>query len=285
MTPAAEDDWRSRIETVKRRIEERLEEDVPLEALASEANASMFHFHRLFRGFTGETVRSYVRRLRLERAAHRLTRGDADILQIALDSGYDSHEAFTRAFKRHFGAAPSAFRAESRAVRGATAPAPEDIPMDIRIESQPQKRIAYVRRVGPYNEVGNAWATLMKWGWTKMMMGKPETFGLSFDDPDVTPADRLRYEACMVVNDKSKPKGDVHIRELPPMTLAVTLHEGRLDAIGECYSRLFARVASAAIDGRQWKLGDPPALERYLRDPRKVKPEEMRTEIGIPVQA
>ena len=107
---------RERIEAAQRLLESRLDDDLSLDEVAREAHFSPFHFHRLFRGLTGETVRGYVRRLRLERAAHRLVQGEDEILGVALDAGYGSHEAFTRAFREHFGTAPSVFRTERRAV-------------------------------------------------------------------------------------------------------------------------------------------------------------------------
>ncbi len=283
MTIAPEADWRERIDAVRRCIEDRLEEDVPLEVLADVACASVFHFHRVFRGMTGETVRGYGRRLRLERAAHRLTHGDDDILTIALDAGYDSHEAFTRAFRARFGAPPSTFRQERRAVLHARVPDPEEMTMEIHIAERAPTWIASVRHVGPYDQVGEAWKTLMKWGWSKMMFGRAETFGLCFDDPDVTPAERIRYEACMAVKAGTKPKGEVAVRELPGGTYAVAEHVGPYDTLGRTYAGLCAAVAAGPVDGMRWSLGDPPSVEVYLNDPRKTPPEDLRTEVWMPV--
>ncbi|MEO1129122.1 MAG: AraC family transcriptional regulator [Planctomycetota bacterium] len=271
-----------RIEAARRLLEQRLDEQVPLEELAAAAHYSMFHFHRLFRSVVGETVREHQRRLRLERAAHRLVHGDADILSIAIDAGYDSHEAFTRAFRRRFDVAPSAFRDERREVRARKL---EVMQMGaIRIERRQPQRVAYVRHVGPYSGVGDAWATLMKWGWMKMLGGMPETFGLCFDDPDVTPEEKTRYEACMVVNDKAKAKGAVLVKEIPGGVYAVTVHEGPFEAIGQTYAALCGAVASGPVEGRSWTLGDPPSLEKYLTDPRKTDPANLRTEVWMPVQ-
>ncbi len=282
---ASEQDWAARIDAVTRLLEERLDEDVPLEELASAAHYSMFHFHRLFRGLTGETVRERVRRLRLERAAHHLSHSETDILRVALDAGYDSHEAFTRAFKKRFEVTPSVFRTERRALHSPRTEATENTDMNIEIRRQPPVHIASVRHVGPYSEVGKAWAALMKWGWTKMMFGKPETFGLCFDDPEVTPTEHVRYEACMVVDGKTKVKGDVTLKELSGGDFAVALHEGPYDQIGSTYAELFAHVAREPVGGKQWRLGDPPSREVYLNDPRKTKPQDLRTEIWMPVSA
>ena len=287
MKPETENDWQDRIRRAQTLIESRLDEEIPIEELASAVHASLFHFHRVYRGLTGETVREYARRLRLERAAYRLKQGDTDILSVALEARYDSHEAFTRAFKRHFGVTPSAFRAN----KGQEEPPQGEISMKhtddrlspIQIKHCPARFVAYVRHVGPYQEVGQAWRQLMMWGWSKMMFGKPETFGLCYDDPETTPAEKLRYDACMVVGERTRPKGSVQVRPLNEATYAVLRHDGPLESIGETYARLFAEIAQQPIDGIRWRLGDPPSLEWYLTDPRKVRPEAMQTEVGMPV--
>lgn len=271
-----------RIEAARGFLEANLDRDVPLDEVASVAKLSKFHFHRLFRGVTGETVAAYGRRLRLERAAHRLLHTERDILEIALDHGYGSHEAFTRAFASRFGMSPSRFRQERSSMT--REPHPSGLPpIDLRIESRDACTVAAVRHVGPYDQVGDAWQTLMKWGWTKMMFGSPDTFGLAHDDPDHADPATLRYDACMIVKPGTRVKGDVRLQELPATTYAVAAHDGPYTGFGETYARLVTTVAAGPIEGISYGLGDPPALERYLNDPRKTKPEDLRSEIWFPV--
>lgn len=80
------------------------------EALASRLHLSRFHFDRLVSAAAGEPPAALRRRVLLERAAYRLITTDHDVLQVALDAGYSSHEAFTRAFGRAYGQAPSRWR-------------------------------------------------------------------------------------------------------------------------------------------------------------------------------
>lgn len=103
--------------TLVRRVRDRLDGDVSLEALATSAGWSPFHFHRAFRRVTGETPKQYTLRLRLERAAARLAAGRDPVLAVAAAEGFASHEVFTRAFRRRFGCTPTAYRAS--ALRGA----------------------------------------------------------------------------------------------------------------------------------------------------------------------
>ena len=93
-----------------RYIREHISEPLDRETLASIAGFSIPHFHRVFTAHVGESAISYIRRLRLERAARKLRMGAVDITEVALAAGYDTHAAFSKAFKQQFGLSPSEFR-------------------------------------------------------------------------------------------------------------------------------------------------------------------------------
>ncbi|MDP9246346.1 MAG: AraC family transcriptional regulator [Chloroflexota bacterium] len=99
-----------------------LDEDVRGAEIARRAYLSRFHFDRVLRGAIGEPPGTLRRRLLLERAAYRLARSDATATEIAVDAGYESLGAFTRAFGRAFGEPPSAFRGRSPARYWLSAP-------------------------------------------------------------------------------------------------------------------------------------------------------------------
>src|SRR5919201_4075299 len=92
-------------------IESHLAEPLTLDEIANIAGISRFHLVRAFAAATGFSVMRYVRARRLSEAARALAAGAPDILQVALDAEYGSHEAFTRAFREHFGITPEAVRA------------------------------------------------------------------------------------------------------------------------------------------------------------------------------
>jgi len=92
-------------------IESHLAEPLTLEEIAAIGGVSRFHMVRAFAAATGFSVMRYVRARRLSKAARELAAGAPDILSLALESDYGSHEAFTRAFRDHFGVTPEAVRA------------------------------------------------------------------------------------------------------------------------------------------------------------------------------
>jgi AraC family transcriptional regulator len=97
-------------------IEDNLDKDLSIDDVAAAACLSRYHYSRLFRVLTNETVMGYIRRRRLSVAAESLIRTTTPIIDIALASGFDSNEAFTRAFRKMFAMTPSDFRQSQKPV-------------------------------------------------------------------------------------------------------------------------------------------------------------------------
>jgi AraC family transcriptional regulator len=95
-------------------IETHLAEDIALDAVAEACGVSRFHLTRAFGAATGYPIMRYLRGRRLSEAARSLAVGAGDILAVALDAGYGSHEAFTRAFRDQFGLTPETVRGQRR---------------------------------------------------------------------------------------------------------------------------------------------------------------------------
>ena len=91
-------------------IEANLDYDISLSRVASEAGLSQWHFQRIFKALTNETLKTYIRSRRLALALDKLLTTDQRILDIALAAGYESQESFTRVFKETFGLTPNEYR-------------------------------------------------------------------------------------------------------------------------------------------------------------------------------
>lgn len=288
---ATADYYRERILRVLVHIQQHLDDALDLDSLAALAHFSPFHFHRIFRGMVGEGVKEHVRRLRLERAAHELRFGEEQIVRIAFGAGYETHESFTRAFSAMFGAAPSEFRKRRQPVEYPAAGVhfaadgrvvlqtrTGDKTMNVQIESRRGVRVAFVRNVGAYAGAGQAWEKLFTWaGRHGLMMGPVKIFGLAYDDPEVTPEEKLRYDACLEVGPKVQPEGDVGVQELEGGDFATAVHEGSYAKLGETYDALLGGWLPRS--GR--KPGPPPAIQEYLNDPRTTPEAQLRTKIWL----
>ena len=93
-------------------VESHLPDAISLDEIAQSSGVSRFHVTRAFAAATGRSVMGYMRARRLSEAARKLAGGAPDILSVALDAGYGSHEAFTRAFRDAFGTTPELVRAQ-----------------------------------------------------------------------------------------------------------------------------------------------------------------------------
>src|SRR5437588_4764874 len=110
MKPDTRTFYQRAVQRTAERIASGLDEAFDLELLARDAALSPFHFHRVFRGMVGETPLELHRRLRMERAAWRVLNTGDGITAIAFGAGYETHEAFTRAFRASYGSSPSELR-------------------------------------------------------------------------------------------------------------------------------------------------------------------------------
>jgi AraC family transcriptional regulator len=293
-----EHDYRKRILRVLVHIQSNLDQSLPLEELARIAHFSPFHFHRVFRGMVGESVKEHVRRLRLERAAQQLKHYDQPVTRIALDAGYETHEAFTRAFSAAFGASPSQYRAMKRTLASPSVPSgvhfvserePIDFrprrkrgqPMHVRVETFPARRVAFMRQVGPYRRVGDTWGKLMAWAVPRGLVG-PTTMalGVAHDDPDVTPPDKLRYDAWIVVDNSFVPEGEVGAQMIGGGEYAITTHRGPYERVGQTAARLCGEWLPAS--GREPRSA--PILAHHRNFPPETAPDDLLTDIYLPLE-
>lgn len=271
-----EDDYRRRILAVERYLEARLDEPLDPQRLATEAAFSLHHFHRIFRAQRGESVMQLVRRLRLERAARRLRGTDVPVTTLAFEAGYESHEAFTRAFADRFGAPPSTFRAEpSIRVREHLRAAPEQATIPVEIRHVAPIRVAYLRHRGAYAQVHEVWARLRAFVERRNLADR--LYGVCPDDPEITDEHKLRFDACVEVDDRFVPDGDVALATIAGGTYAVGVHRGPFHALSETYLEVIGRWLPTS--GRE---PSPDAVvEHYLDDPRLTAPGDLRTEVRV----
>jgi AraC-like DNA-binding protein len=99
-------------------IEQHLSDSIALSDLAQNVHLSEFHFHRIFKQYSSETVKEFITRVKLERAAIFLcVTSSLSLTEIALNYGYNDGSTFSRAFKKHFGSSPSIYRKQQEMAR------------------------------------------------------------------------------------------------------------------------------------------------------------------------
>ena len=299
-----------------RTLTTNLDEALDLEALASPACMAPLHFHRVFRGLTGETPLQMHRRLRLERAAWRLKEGDEPVLRVALDAGYETHEAFTRAFRGAFGRSPTDYRMLARpgerkqlaGEAGARKPSHRlqaacgvhvdgsailvsnnllihrgALTMDVQLELRPEIRVAAIAHSGPYDTIGSAFDRLGAIAGPVGMFAVPEArmIAIYYDDPESTPAEALRSAAGVTSALASELPPALHEIRLPAGRWARAMHRGSYGGLGDAWQRLLGQW----LPNSGLRMGSGECYELYLNHPGNAREEDLETLLYVPIES
>ena len=249
-------------------IESHFARPISLDEVARVAGMSRHHLSRRFSHMTGRTLKSYLRARRLSEAARQLAGGADDILGVALDAGYGSHEAFTRAFRAQLGITPELLRA-SRDLTGLTLQEPlrmtaiakTDLPGP-RFETLGAFTVAGFAidlDQGKSAAIPALWQKLnVQFGHIPGQIGK-EAFGLCY-----TPAGgRMRYLAAVKVQDGEDLPAEFETLTVPAQTYAVFVHAGHVNGIPATVDAAFRTWLP--VSGR--KVGTfPDVFELYGED-------------------
>jgi AraC family transcriptional regulator len=259
----------------------RLDEDLPIERLADAAALSPYHFHRVWTAIMGETVAETRRRIRMQRAAADLLRGRLPLPRVARRAGYADVASFGRAFRAAYGIAPTAYRA-----RGGIGVLPagnhsegEDVMYEVAIRPFEGVRVAAMRHVGDYQEIGAVFDRLMAWASARGLAGA-RTFGVYHDDPSAVPAAKLRSDACVEVGPGVAGDGAVTITEIPACRAAVLVFRGPYAELERPYRWLYGEWLPRSGE----EPADRPCFEEYLNDPKALPPSEWLTALHLPLR-
>ncbi len=277
-----------RFDAVLAYIDDHLEGDLSLKTLSEVAHFSAFHFHRQFTAHVGVPVARYVQLMRLRRAAHRLASGaEYSVLDASLDAAFDSPEAFSRAFRRDFGMAPSAFRqAPNWQTWHAVFAIPHfsrSISMQVRIVDFAEVRVAALDHCGPPAQLDESVRRFIQWRKSsgQSPVGTQRTFGIPYGNPDTTPAEEFRFAICGELDGAVLPN-DYGVREMiiPGGRCAVVRHIGSPDHIGESIYPIYRDW----LPGSNEELRDHPLFFHYLSVFPETPPEACQTDIYVPLQ-
>ena len=143
-------------------------------------------------------------------------------------------------------------------------------------------RLVFLRHTGPYGEVGATWQKLMMWAGMRGLLGPGmKMIGICYDDPDVTPPDKVRYEAAVVVTRPVEAEGEFGVQELAGGKYALVTHRGPYAGLGATYQKFFG----GWLPKSGHTVRDLPAFEQYVNSPQDTRPEDLITLIHVPLEA
>jgi AraC family transcriptional regulator len=253
-------------------VHDRLDDPLELSKLAEVACFSPYHFHRIYRAIIGETVADTVTRLRLQRASHDLARTQQPLAVIARRAGYGSMAAFSRAFRSAYKQTPSAFRA--------SAPTSGDQDMTVLVQDREPMRLLTVAHSGPAHEIGKAFDKLVAWAGPRALL-RPSAQGVAvyLDDMGASPSEEQRALAGLTVDEDVEGDDAVSIHIVPGGPHAMILYQGPYAKIGQAYNQLYKWLAA-----KNQEPANAPMFEVNLNNPRNTPPDELLTEICVPLR-
>jgi AraC family transcriptional regulator len=275
-------------------VQEHLEQRMTLEELASVAGYSPFHIHRIFHAYVGETLGAFIQRLRMGKALDALINSQKPITDIALQSGYQTPAAFSKAFKHQFHTTPSQVRKTGQRPGMLfnllkIVPEIRRIKMQAEIRKLPAKKVLTVTRKGlidnNFNKTAHdAFTVLTRFISTNRIWSSLEEgcLGICPDDGVEAPPEESRYIAGYFLKDGAQvwARGEVEEMELPAGRVAVFIHTGPYETLWQTWNKIYQDWLSPSGE----ILRDSYPYEVYVNEKGIVPNEELITEIYIPIK-
>jgi len=272
-------------------IEANLDKTIHLELLAGSFSLSKYHFHRIFKALIGDPPARYIEKRRLSRAAADLIHTQKRILDIALDYGFNSHESFTRSFKKQYSLTPSQFRKkrpdfhyyekcrigsiELKLSGGKVKLSPDII-------YKPGITIAGLSYTGrDTNKIYNLWQdfwTLVQKG--TIVLDKSGCRGVCLHDLDMRNKEIFIYYAGIEVGRDNPIPQTFKSVNIPESTFAVFTHKGPMSEIEQTYDRIYGSWIPGSGNTPTMDLDILVVNERF-----KEQDENSEVDILIPIQS
>lgn len=282
--------YAERIERVLKHLE-GLDPGAPqpsLEDMAKVAAISPFHFHRVWRVMTGETLSASVRRVQMGRALTAMRDGSAPIAEVAEAAGYASGQSFARSLKAFAGASASELKADPDKMAAFAAQVEhgmrsedEDVAvMDVRIVELEPLKIVAMRNVGAYENLFNGYGRLFEAvaGWAG-----PESIrsihGVWPDDPGSSEPEAFRFDCAFAVSHDGAPPDGTRWESAPDGPCLCVRHVGNYDKLLDVIDWLYVAAMEAGME-----LRDAPLFTHYVDDPESRPEDEWRTDVYLPIE-
>jgi AraC family transcriptional regulator len=274
-------DYSDRLDRVTAYIYDHLDDHIDLNRLAEIACLSPYHWHRIYHAIHGETIAHTVRRLRLHRAAGLLANTLMTIESIAEKSGYSSSQAFSRAFHDDYAMPPAQYRKQgAHAAFGARQSQASTATHDVVVRVVSPATALANDHAGSYMQIGKAFDPLFGWCAARGLLGlESRAIGIFYDDPFSVAENELRSRACIVARDVMQIEPPFLRVQIPGGRHAVLRHRGPYATMCSAYQWLYGDWLQKSGE----EPADAPVFEEYLNSPRDTAPNDLLTDIYLPL--
>jgi AraC family transcriptional regulator len=216
-------DYYQRVNEVLYQIHLDITKEHSVKTLASHISMSPFHFNRIFKKIMGESLHTYIRRIRLEHGANALLfNPDSSVREILQSCGFASNSSFTHAFKEHFGVTPTKWREIDT---------PSEIkqnidkikPLHVEVGYFEKTKVAYVRHKGYDKSIKSAWIRVLEFcNQIGLQSRDVEMIGLHHSNPNIVKSEDCHYVASVKLGEFMQvfPNSKVGIMEIPKIFCA-----------------------------------------------------------------
>lgn len=270
-------DYKKRLNTVFQYIDANLEAELSLQDVAEVAHFSPFHFHRIFKTLTGETLLEFISRRRIEKSVIALLHTDENISVIAHQFGYGDNASYTKAFKRIYSISPTEFRRQnenkytkisaSKSKIGQTIQTTEtylriidnlkiwiDMNAQIEVKALKEMNYAYIACLGSH-ELENAFQKLISWATSQgIMTAETKMMTIYHDSLKVTDESKARMSACIITETPINAEGEIGVSRISSGTCIVSRFAIPPEKFGESWAGLFLWMNE---HGHKKAEGDP----------------------------
>ena len=237
-------DHKERMNEVLYHIYKNLSKKLTIEDLAKISSYSPFHFQRMFKSFTKQSVVTYIKKLRLQWAGNLLIfNPQSTITEIVYTCGFNSSATFSNEFKKYFNTTPSFWRKGAHENYESNEYQFKEKEVDfsqIKIEKLEEISIAYIRHQGYDKTIKTMWQKFLHILEDDFNIKNPTTLAYHHSNPNITSLEECRYIACIEVKDKTlQPKGDIGICCIPGGLYATIKYQGICEDVLTLYKKLY----------------------------------------------
>lgn len=285
---------KTQIDSYKRLIaflDKNFKEEINIKKVEEICYYSYRNMNRIFQALHQETIGKYIKRIRLEKAAQYLKYSAHKISEIAFDVGFEDIASFSKAFKNKYGYTPSAFRNKTESMQEIIRQSflsegnSHRAKISFEVEYLPDFDFLAIEYKGAYNDIPlieEMWELFLKYAEEKEMCQEDSIFMAEFlDDDEISDQINCRCNLALILDKPLafEPQGFFKVKKHHRQKYAKFIHKGSHETCAETYNKIYAFWMFDV----NLALADLPTLEFYPNDAPTTPPNELITEIYIPV--
>jgi AraC family transcriptional regulator len=284
-------------------VEENLEHKLTLENVAKKAYFSPFHFHRLFKAVTKETLHHFINRKRIEKAASFLIhQKEKTITEVSEITGFLNLSSFSKSFKKFYGISPNEFKeisihqfskiGKTDSKKGQPKIIFEQYICNINnalnwlqmktkpeIKKTPRLDLAYIPYKGKIEAIGSVYNKLVKWAKPKGFINEhTRMVTIYHDSPKITDPNNIRMSACLVIDDSVEMDETLNFRVLSPTKCIVSRFEITPFQFQQAWEASFVWMSENG-----YKKADKDPFEIYYNNAAEHPENKFIVDLCIPV--